>query len=260
MVIKADHVPSLHILTSAVAPTKGSEINGELYYACATIDDWIVYRTTPVDDVISPTSTVLTTTTTSSPTQTPTPSKGFSSAAIAGVVVGPICGVALILGLVFMLLRRRRNKDIPSVDPSQPITQQYPPQTQHYPPPTQQHQQYPQLTGGYSTQFGAYGDGNETVQVPNTTESNKPMSMPPAYVAPSSPESLIDNTAIGAMALPQQQPQQQEWMNNQTPLQPSVQLPQMQIQGGRPATVLPAELGTNQQFTKMPSELPDRNR
>jgi hypothetical protein len=35
---------------------------------------------------------------------------GHSGAAISGTIVGPICGVALILGLAFLFFRRGRNK------------------------------------------------------------------------------------------------------------------------------------------------------
>lgn len=60
------------------------------------------------------TSTIMTTaqvsTTASTSTRTLAASKNnLSGAAIAGAVVGPICGVALLLGLAFLCLRRRRN-------------------------------------------------------------------------------------------------------------------------------------------------------
>lgn len=52
-------------------------------------------------------STSVSPTTTSTPT--PITGSGNSSAKLAGAIVGPICGVALILGLAYMFYRRKQS-------------------------------------------------------------------------------------------------------------------------------------------------------
>lgn len=48
---------------------------------------------------------------TPSPSSSATPAKSKSKAWIAGVVVGPILGIALIAGIVFFLMRRNKSKN-----------------------------------------------------------------------------------------------------------------------------------------------------
>jgi hypothetical protein len=57
-------------------------------------------------------------TTLASPTSVPSaPASSTSGAKIAGAVVGPVCAVALILGLAYMFFRRKRNVSATEIAP-----------------------------------------------------------------------------------------------------------------------------------------------
>jgi hypothetical protein len=87
----------------------------------------------------------------------------LSGAAISGTVVGPICGVALILGLAFLYFRRSPNK--PATAESANV--QVPPQG-HIPGPTP---------------FGGYIGGRPELAATHPVNP-RPTSIPPVYLAP----------------------------------------------------------------------------
>jgi len=127
--------PGSSCVTGIAATSEGAELDGDLCLFCGTGSGWIAYRTPPnvaptttsvlstpqqippittsqISQTISPiASTSLSITTSSLPTNGTTGAAGnVSGVAIAGAVIGPVCGVALLLGLVFLCLRHRRSK------------------------------------------------------------------------------------------------------------------------------------------------------
>lgn len=86
-------------------------------------------------------------------------SSNISGAAIAGAVVGPICGVALLLGLVFLFLRQRRSKP-PAAEAS----------PNHQPPPP-----------GPTAPFRDYVTGKPELDAVKAPNSYHPVSIPPVF-------------------------------------------------------------------------------
>ena|SRR6266480_5431610 len=118
---------------------------------------------------VSTTSSSSSTTTTISQTSTVPPppatsSHNISGAAIAGAVVGPICGVALLLGLAFLFLRRRRTS---------PTIAEASTEASTYVKPLN-----PDLGGAT---FGGYSESKPGPDL-NTTHTIRPI--PPAYPGP----------------------------------------------------------------------------
>ncbi|KAH6611919.1 hypothetical protein C7974DRAFT_87396 [Boeremia exigua] len=148
---------------------------------------------------------------------TPAPKKSSSKAWIAGAVVGPLLGLALIGGLIWFFLRRKKTAAAAAPPPAQTTAAAAPPQ--YYPPPMQQNAsaapfgvadgkqwapQSPQSPvssvpspgpygGQYPQQGGHAGPGQEFVQ--------------PVYGAPSPSMSPPPLQQQGGYA-PQQQQQQ----------------------------------------------------
>jgi hypothetical protein len=86
----------------------------------------------------------------------------LSGAAISGTVVGPICGVALILGLVFLYLRRSRNKSATA-------------ESSNIQSPTQAYTPGPAPFGGYA--------GDKPELAATNPLNPRPVSIPPVYLA-----------------------------------------------------------------------------
>lgn len=183
----------------------------------------IITTTASITSLPSPS---ITTVTSGAPTSTvPLPTSSnhtVSGGAIAGAVVGPICGVALLLGLAFLCLRRRRS-NLPSAEPST-----------HGQPPNQ----------GLGATFGSYGEGKPEPDL-HAKDIIRPMSIPPAYpglekAGPNIPmnEMTTHTRVIGV------------------PLQPEVGVQQQVGSHQVPRRPVAAELGTNPQVTGMPPELP----
>jgi LPXTG-motif cell wall-anchored protein len=140
----------------------------------------------------------------------PQPKKEGSKAWIAGAVVGPILGLALIGAAVFFILRRRKNKKTtitpqqggasmaqasPSHPPAGPggyteTKPQFTPQSQPYGQPYAQpapQDQYVQQ-GAYAAQQGyAAAPMSPAPQYDGPSQYNAPGSPPSQYSAPSSP-------------------------------------------------------------------------
>jgi predicted lipid-binding transport protein (Tim44 family) len=149
-------------------------------------------------------------------------SKGVSGALIAGAVVGPICAVALILGLAFLFLRQRRNNTLTAITPTLPEAQTQPPQS------------------GYTTAFGSYGDGKEAPLV-NVGPASPSMSVPSAYNSYGAPG--------GAAALAGAHHSE---INAQPPFQAAQSVGKTLPHGGHGVV----QLGINPQVNNMPMELP----
>ncbi|KAF4766326.1 hypothetical protein N7455_005583 [Penicillium solitum] len=81
----------------------------------------------------SPTTTTTSTTAESQASQSPTPTvaatKGSSKAWIAGAVIGPLAGVAIVAALIFWWIYRR-GQNQPSLSQEQPFLNQSPPPQQ----------------------------------------------------------------------------------------------------------------------------------
>jgi hypothetical protein len=150
-----------------------------------------------------------------------------SGALIAGAVVGPICAVALILGLAFLFFRRRRNHT--ALNAQQQQQQQNQPDMQNQGPPPPQ--------SAYANGFAGYSenkDGNRVSVMPVSPA----MSSPPGYQPQGPPSSGM----LGA----------QQGMNGAPPAQSPQFNGNASPQPGHGAV----ELGTNPQVHNMPSELP----
>ena len=168
-------------------------------------------------------------------TQTTSPSNSnISGAAIAGAVVGPICGVALLLGLVFLFLRQRRSK--PPAAEASPAS---------WPPPSDP-----------IAPFGDYTAGKSMLDAVNAPNSHRPVSIPPAYPGTGNVETVV---ATNDMPLPTMSHGTEVAAHLPVPIGPQSeaqvqqQTQSQQVPARRPVV---AELGTNPRVRGMPPELP----
>ncbi|PMD13429.1 hypothetical protein NA56DRAFT_755736 [Hyaloscypha hepaticicola] len=165
-------------VTGIVATSEGAELQGDLYLGCDNfVQDWVAYKTAPAANSSPKPTPSMTSSQTTPSSSSPTPTRtttitssptaisnhnSLSGAAISGTVVGPICGVALILGLAFLYFRRSRNKSATAGSSNV----QSPPQG--YTPG-------PAPFGGYT------GDKPELAAI--NPLNPRPMSIPPVYLA-----------------------------------------------------------------------------
>lgn len=182
----------------------------------------------------SPLSTNSTTGAAGSHTTSPS-STNISGAAIAGAVVGPICGVALLLGLVFLFLRERRRKP-PAADVS----------SNPQPPP---------ISPGPIVPFGDYTAGKLELDAVNAPHTSRPVCIPPAYPGAEQVETAvvmkdIPSPTMHSAELGIQSPMP---IGQQSGPQVQQQFQSQQVPARRPVM---AELGTNPLVTGMPPELP----
>ena len=201
--------------------------------ASATIAVITTFQVSTTTVAVSTTSPSSSTTPTISQTSTVPPppatsGHNISGAAIAGAVVGPICGVALLLGLAFLFLRRRRTS---------PTIAEASTEASTYVKPLN-----PGLGGAT---FGGYSESKPGPDL-NTTHTIRPMSIPPAYPGPGE---VGPNIAMNTMPT----------HTNEAGIPPQPVVGAQQQAGSyemptrRPVT---AELGTNPRVTGMPPELP----
>jgi hypothetical protein len=149
--------------------------------------------------------------------------------------VGPICGVALLLGLVFLFLRQRRSKP--------PAAEGF---SNTQPPPL-----------GPIAPFGYYIAAKPELDAVNTPNSHRPVNIPPAYPRTGNVETTVamkdmpsptmsHGTEVGAHSpIP---------IRQQSGAQVQQQIQSRQVPARRPVI---AELGTNPLVTGMPPELPE---
>jgi len=160
----------------------------------------------------------------------------ISGATIAGAVVGPICGVALLLGLVFLFLRERRRKPPAanvSLDP------------QPQPPPP-----------GPVTSFKYYTADKPELDAVNAPHSPHPVSIPPAYPGTEQVETTAAMNYMPSPTMPhgaELDTHSPMPIGQQSGPQVQQQIQSQQVPARRPVM---AELGTNPQVTGMPPELP----
>jgi hypothetical protein len=169
----------------------------------------------------------------STPTASHSSSKGISGAAIAGAVAGPICSVALILGLAFLFLRRRHNNDNNKAVAAGAAA------TGGAVGPAQYQSPQP----AYPSHFGGISDGKEAAQV-HMALANPHTSIPPGYANVGLPVSPVH---AGNPPNMHQLP-----TNSPPPFVAGHHMPP----SGPPSGPTAAELGTNPQSVGMPPELP----
>jgi hypothetical protein len=158
-------------------------------------------------------------------------SSNISGAAIAGAVVGPICGVALLLGLVFLFLRQRQSKPPAAEVSSNP---------QPSPP-------------GPIAPFGYYIVGKPELDAVNTPNSHRPVSIPPAYPSIAMKDmpspTMSHGTEVGAHSpIP---------IGQQSGAHVQPQIQSQQVPARRPVM---AELRANPPARGMRPELPENTR
>jgi hypothetical protein len=103
----------------------------------------------------------------------------LSGAGIAGAIIGPLAGVALIIALVVLFLRNK-NRKAPVPEPaSEPASE----------PDKAPVSQMQSPSSGHPTQYGQYSGGKESFQT-YSTDASRPVSMPPVYGGQSSPATL----------------------------------------------------------------------
>jgi hypothetical protein len=229
-------------MSGLVASSKGAEAQGDLIFQCGTFADFFAYRTTPSANPGGAAATTAKSTATSDSRRTSQTasssassssqiaatapaspkSKGVSGALVAGAVVGPICGVALILGLVFLFLRRRRINTPPGTTPTA----------------SEAHPQHP--PSGYPTSAGSYGEGKELAYV-NAGHMSPPIGVPSAGYSPGHDSGAAQVASI-----------HQPNVYGSPPLQNTNPGGYPSPHGGQNV----AELPTNSQFTNSPAELP----
>ena len=183
--------------------------------------------------VNSPLTTNSTTVGTSTQTA-PSSSSHISGAALAGAVVGPICGVALLLGLGFLIRRERRRKP-PAADIS----------SNPQPP-----------SPGPTAPFGGYAAGRSDLGEVNAPNTLRPMSITPAY-----PGAENVGTTVAMKGMPSQTmwdgsevgTHSQIRIGQQRGPQVYQQMQSQQVPARRPVM---AQLGTNPRITGMPPEWP----
>jgi len=175
------------------------------------------------------------TTTSGLSTKNTTSSSNVSGAAIAGAVVGPICGVALLLGLVFLFLRQRRSKP-PAAEVSSNLQ----------PPPP-----------GPIAPFGDYIAGKPELDVVNAPNSHRPVSIPPAYPGTKNVETIVAMKDMPSPTMPHGNevgahspiPIGQQWGAQVQP-----QMQSQQVPARKPVM---AELRANPPVRGIPPELPE---
>ncbi|KAF2002111.1 hypothetical protein P154DRAFT_521249 [Amniculicola lignicola CBS 123094] len=148
----------------------------------AKAQNWSYYRkipatatervsTPPSDDSTTTTSPI--TSTSTSPVPPPSPkSKSSSKAWIAGAVVGPIIGIALIAGVVFFLMKKKKKEDTTHGAAAATTTQ----------PPTAQ---YSDAKPTFVAAQGGFNPNDQYGQ--QQAYPQQPMSPAPQYAAPYDP-------------------------------------------------------------------------
>ncbi|KAF2186538.1 hypothetical protein K469DRAFT_738413 [Zopfia rhizophila CBS 207.26] len=166
--------------------------------------NWSLYRQIPETTESSSESSDIPS---PSPTPTPEPSKESSSKAwIAGAVVGPIIGLAIIGAVVFLLLRRKKKQNATPPPPTQPPVQQYgnkPP----FSPAAQYPQQTPQPSPGFNQEY--FKQPYEQQASPASMPGSPAPQYQAPYTAPGSPlptEMAANYAQPVAQAPPQKMP------------------------------------------------------
>jgi hypothetical protein len=217
------------------APDSSLILSGTTHGSSTTTASGSSTTTTSGSSATTTSGSSTNTTTVAVITYTITPSSSnVSGAVIAGAVVGPICSVALLLGLVFLFLRQRRSKP-PAAEVS----------SNTQPPPP-----------GPIAPFGDYMAAKPELDAVNTPNSRRPVSIPPAYPRTENVETTVATkdmpspttsygTEVGAHSpIPTRQ---------QSGTQVQQQIHSRQVPARKPVM---AELGTNPPVTGMPPELP----